>query len=73
MDEAAVFTIHGFCQRMLSLNAFESGMLFEQQLIEDESAAVALSGLRGFLAAPLLSADSGILPKRYMRCGMERA
>ncbi|YBA33758.1 exodeoxyribonuclease V subunit beta [Klebsiella pneumoniae] len=37
MDEAAVFTIHSFCQRMLSLNAFESGMLFEQQLIEDES------------------------------------
>lgn len=37
MDEAAVFTIPGFCQRMLSLNAFESGMLFEQQLIEDES------------------------------------
>lgn len=37
MDEASVFTIHGFCQRMLSLNAFESGMLFEQQLIEDES------------------------------------
>lgn len=37
MDEAAVFTIHGFCQRMLSLNAFESGMLFELQLLEDES------------------------------------
>ncbi|MDU6925005.1 exodeoxyribonuclease V subunit beta [Franconibacter helveticus] len=37
MDEAAIFTIHGFCQRMLSLNAFESGMPFEQQLIEDES------------------------------------
>ncbi|WP_044180249.1 exodeoxyribonuclease V subunit beta [Phytobacter massiliensis] len=37
MDEAAVYTIHGFCQRMLSLNAFESGMLFELQLIEDES------------------------------------
>lgn len=37
MDEASVFTIHGFCQRMLSLNAFESGMLFELQLIEDES------------------------------------
>lgn len=36
MDEAAIFTIHGFCQRMLNLNAFESGMLFEQQLIEDE-------------------------------------
>ncbi|WP_075183165.1 exodeoxyribonuclease V subunit beta [Pantoea sp. 1.19] len=38
MDDAAIFTIHGFCQRMLSLNAFESGMLFEQQLLEDESA-----------------------------------
>jgi exodeoxyribonuclease V beta subunit len=37
MDEASVFTIHGFCQRMLSLNAFESGMLFEQRLLEDES------------------------------------
>lgn len=37
MDEAAIFTIHGFCQRMLNLNAFESGMLFEQALIEDEA------------------------------------
>ncbi|WP_058913731.1 exodeoxyribonuclease V subunit beta [Entomohabitans teleogrylli] len=37
MDEAAIFTIHGFCQRMLNLNAFESGMLFEQQLLEDET------------------------------------
>ncbi|MDR0805864.1 MAG: exodeoxyribonuclease V subunit beta [Enterobacteriaceae bacterium] len=36
MDEAAIFTIHGFCQRMLSHNAFESGVLFEQSLIEDE-------------------------------------
>ncbi|CAK9884341.1 MAG: RecBCD enzyme subunit RecB [Candidatus Erwinia impunctatus] len=36
MDEAAIFTIHGFCQRMLNMNAFESGMLFEQQLLEDE-------------------------------------
>lgn len=36
MDDAGIFTIHGFCQRMLNLNAFESGMLFEQQLIEDE-------------------------------------
>ncbi len=36
MDEAAIFTIHSFCQRMLNLNAFESGMLFEQQLLDDE-------------------------------------
>ena len=37
MDDAGIFTIHGFCQRMLNLNAFESGMMFEQQLIEDET------------------------------------
>lgn len=36
MDEAAIHTIHGFCQRILSTNAFESGVLFEQVLIEDE-------------------------------------
>ncbi|MBD2802001.1 exodeoxyribonuclease V subunit beta [Xenorhabdus sp. M] len=37
MDEAAIYTIHGFCQRMLAHNAFESGVLFEQTLIHDES------------------------------------
>ncbi len=36
MDEAAVFTIHGFCQRMLSENAFESGSLFDADFITDE-------------------------------------
>lgn len=37
MDEAAVFTIHGFCQRMLKENAFESGALFDNEFIADES------------------------------------
>ncbi|MDC9580052.1 exodeoxyribonuclease V subunit beta [Xenorhabdus sp. PR6a] len=37
MDEAAIYTIHGFCQRMLVHNAFESGVLFDQTLIQDES------------------------------------
>ena len=36
MDEAAIYTIHGFCQRMLSNNAFESGILFQQTLVQDE-------------------------------------
>lgn len=35
MDEAAVFTIHGFCQRMLKQHAFESGTLFSSELITD--------------------------------------
>ncbi|WP_054543630.1 exodeoxyribonuclease V subunit beta [Aeromonas dhakensis] len=37
MDEAAVFTIHGFCQRMLKQNAFESGALFETEFLIDDS------------------------------------
>lgn len=37
MDEAAVFTIHGFCQRMLKQHAFESGTLFSSELIRDET------------------------------------
>lgn len=36
-DQAAVFTIHGFCQRMLVENAFESGSLFETELVTDNS------------------------------------
>ncbi|CAM3505963.1 exodeoxyribonuclease V subunit beta [Parendozoicomonas haliclonae] len=37
MDEAAIFTIHGFCQRMLKQHAFESGTLFTSELMEDQS------------------------------------
>jgi exodeoxyribonuclease V beta subunit len=43
MDEAAVFTIHGFCQRMLSQNAFESRMLFQQTIETDEQAPLSLA------------------------------
>jgi len=37
-DEAAIFTIHGFCQRVLSDFAFESGLRFELELIGDDLA-----------------------------------
>ena len=37
MDEAAVFTIHSFCQRVLMEHAFESGTMYEQSLILDET------------------------------------
>lgn len=37
-DEAAIFTIHGFCQRMLGEFAFESGALFDAELEGDETA-----------------------------------
>ena len=35
-DQAAIFTIHGFCRRMLHENAFESGSLFDTELITDQ-------------------------------------
>jgi exodeoxyribonuclease V beta subunit len=39
-DDAAIFTIHGFCQRALQENAFESGSLFDTEMITDQSALV---------------------------------
>ena len=36
-DEASVFTIHGFCQRILSETTFESGLPFESELLIDET------------------------------------
>ncbi|MCP4105418.1 MAG: exodeoxyribonuclease V subunit beta [Desulfobacteraceae bacterium] len=35
-DEAAIFTIHGFCQRMLQDNAFESGSPFDSELVTEQ-------------------------------------
>ncbi len=36
-DQAAIFTIHGFCQRILYENAFETGNLFDAELITDQT------------------------------------
>ncbi|HYE36062.1 exodeoxyribonuclease V subunit beta [Methylocaldum sp.] len=36
-DEAAVYTIHGFCQRLLNQSAFESGADFDCELMPDET------------------------------------
>jgi len=35
-DESSVYTIHGFCQRVLQDMAFESGSLFDTELITDQ-------------------------------------
>ncbi|MEE3287921.1 MAG: UvrD-helicase domain-containing protein, partial [Pseudomonadota bacterium] len=35
-DEAAIFTIHGFCRRVLAESAFESALPFESELLTDE-------------------------------------
>ncbi|MEM4248045.1 MAG: UvrD-helicase domain-containing protein, partial [Candidatus Nanoarchaeia archaeon] len=35
-DEAAIFTIHGFCSRMLNENAFESRVAYDLELVENQ-------------------------------------
>ena len=37
MDEAAIFTIDAWCQRMLREHAFDSGSLFDEELASDET------------------------------------
>jgi exodeoxyribonuclease V beta subunit len=36
-DTAAIYTIHGFCQRLLYENAFETGSLFDTELVTDQT------------------------------------
>lgn len=44
MDNAAIYTIHGFCQRVLKQYAFESGLSFDNQFVlsDDELTALAV-------------------------------
>ena len=36
-DQAAIFTIHGFCQRIIHENAFETHNLFDTELVSNQS------------------------------------
>ena len=60
-DEAQIFTIHGFCQRMLNDFAFESGARFDTTLVTDpnplfQEIARDFWRLRFYQARPLLPA-----------------
>lgn len=39
-DEASIFTIHGFCQRVLQEHGFDTGSLFELELAQDDSGLI---------------------------------
>jgi exodeoxyribonuclease V beta subunit len=41
MDDSAVFTIDAWCQRMLREHAFDSGSLFDEELVDSERALYA--------------------------------
>lgn len=55
-DQAAIFTIHGFCQRVLVEHAFETHMSFAPSFVEDDRALQAMVTTdvfaRSFYAAP---------------------
>ncbi len=59
MDQAAVYTIHGFCQRMLKQHAFESAASFNAELIQDDSAIVRRA-LLDYWRSELYSAPSDL-------------
>ncbi len=47
LDEASIFTIHGFCQRMLKQNAFESGAYFNIELVQNRE-VIQLQAVKDF-------------------------
>ena len=55
-DEAAISTIHGFCQRVLHDSAFETGVAFDTELIIDPDPLVD-TAVRDFWARELFDAD----------------
>lgn len=73
-DEAAIFTIHGFCQRVLADCAFEGGVPFEAELLTDQRELLQeivddFWRLEFYQASPLLVAyllDQGYSPERLL-------
>lgn len=72
-DEAQIFTIHGFCQRMLQEHAFESGVRYGVELLTDsrpllEEVAADFWRTRFSDTSPLLAAlalDAGVSPEGW--------
>jgi len=64
MDQAAIFTIHGFCDRVLREQAFESGELFDAELqaeLESLRLLAAESWWRNFVT-PMSAVDTDAIP-----------
>ncbi|MCP5351830.1 MAG: exodeoxyribonuclease V subunit beta [Chromatiales bacterium] len=59
MDEAAIFTIHGFCQRVLADAAFESGAWFDAEL-GDNQGELLTEAVRDFWRQHFYPADAAL-------------
>jgi len=60
MDRASIYTIHGFCQRVLQRHPFESGAAFDAELSEDQSLLLE-EVVSDFWAARLARADEAFV------------
>ena len=60
MDDAAVYTIDAWCQRMLREHAFDSGSLFEENLVGDE-AALRLDAVQDYWRQQLYPMDTPLV------------
>lgn len=61
-DDAAIFTIHGFCQRALMEHAFESGSLFDTEMISDQS-TILRDVCDDFWRTHIMTEDEGFLKR----------
>ena len=74
-DGASIYTIHGFAQRMLRDRAFESGELFDAELLMDQSnllheIADDFWRRHFYLGAPIvttLAIKNGLTPEKFFR------
>ncbi len=67
IDRAGIFTIHGFCQRMLTEQALESGQLFDVELVADTNHIISQVGddfWRSHIY-PLASVPCGFLLEKF--------
>ena len=70
-DECLISTIHGFCQRMLQQNAFESSADFGLELVEDSSDLVE-ELVDDWLSSQLYPEDPDRFDFLVSRCGWNR-
>ncbi len=66
-DQAAVFTIHCFCQRVLTEHAFETGQAFRTELVPDPSARLQE------IVDDFWRRETDRLPPLFLRAMRERA
>jgi exodeoxyribonuclease V beta subunit len=64
MDDAAIFTIDAWCQSMLREHAFDSGALFDEDLIENED-AMRLQAARDYWRSHVLALPAAQFDRLY--------